>query len=1054
MHAYIDQYITLGASVCNSTNCYENTDEHYASFLIFSYPNSTDVDINLINILNKTNEEITKISFNLEENTFIENNLFGYVFKGIKIISYPNNIQLISTKSNLSIVINNNTLSKNENFTLSFNSNDIYEINNYIIEYALIITEGDYDESNKLISYKKNLIYEENYESIEKEIFIGKSSYYNIIIEKELTTKNCNNNICSLCLSIDKTNCITCKSSYHFEDNKKLCDDNETLASTLPIMTSIPSIITTIFSTSLTSSLYSDKDIIASTLPILTSIPSVISNIISTSLSSSLYSDYSTYSSLFSTIPINTEIDTYTTIPLINSKDSINPIISSKPLISTTSPSLNSILIEKYECSKEEILNNDCKDGKMDDKQIEDIHKDLKENLNEFNKTNKIILTKNVVFQISTIDQQKNNLLSNISSIDLGECEKKIKQNINGLSENNELIIIKTDIKDEETKSTFVQYEIYNPCTFEEIDLNICENEISISVPVYLDKNIEDIHEKLNNYGYNLFNQNDSFYNDICTKYTTENETDLTLIDRRNDIYCLVNNLSLCQKGCNFKYYNSTTKKAKCNCNTQEKKNFISNIKEIHINFFSKENIINIFSKGLINSNFMVLKCYKLALSIKDHIYNYGCIIMTLLFLLFIIFMIKYCIKDQKLIYDYIQAIISQCFPLYNNYYNRIERRKRTSNNNNFKIMKETNKKKIYSKKSSKKSIGDIFKNVKDKKHIKKSNYVPPKRKRKKEKVSSKNENDSIQRLKVKSLTINNLFLNKSPMSQIIQDNIRKFSKNKTTKQIKNAKNINKKKQKHMKDKSPSILKLINKYNESKDDINKNRYKKLNDQELNTLEYNLAIKLDKRNYFQYYCSLLKKKHLIIFSFIPIDDYNILSLKISLFLMIFSLYFTVNGFFFNDDTMHDIYKSNGTFNIINQISIILYSSLISTLIQQILKLLCLSENSILKIKKENQLMIAMKKSRNIEKCLKIKFIIFYIFSFLLIIFCWYFITCFCAVYQNTQIILIKDTFISFAISMIYPFCINFIPGLFRIPALRDLQKDKKCIYKFRLFVALF
>ena len=294
-------------------------------------------------------------------------------------------------------------------------------------------------------------------------------------------------------------------------------------------------------------------------------------------------------------------------------------------------------------------------------------------------------------------------------------------------------------------------------------------------------------------------------------------------------------------------------------------------------------------------------------------------------------------------------------------------------------------------------------------------------------------------------------------MSQIIQDNIRKFSKNKTTKQIKNAKNIKKKKQKkqkHMKDKSPSIIKLINKFNESKDDINKNRYKKLNDQELNTLEYNLAIKLDKRNYFQYYCSLLKKKHLIIFYFIPIDDYNILSLKISLFLMIFSLYFTVNGFFFNDDTMHDIYKSNGTFNIINQISIILYSSLISTLIQQILKLLCLSENSILKIKKENQLMIAMKKSRNIEKCLKIKFIIFYIFSFLLIIFCWYFITCFCSVYQNTQIILIKDTFISFAISMRYPFCINFIPGLFRIPALRDLQKDKKCIYKFGLFVALF
>ena len=77
---YINQYITLGASVCNSISCEIDKDEHYASFLIFSYPNSTDVNIDLIQLLNETNEEITKISFNLEKYTKIENNLFGYVF--------------------------------------------------------------------------------------------------------------------------------------------------------------------------------------------------------------------------------------------------------------------------------------------------------------------------------------------------------------------------------------------------------------------------------------------------------------------------------------------------------------------------------------------------------------------------------------------------------------------------------------------------------------------------------------------------------------------------------------------------------------------------------------------------------------------------------------------------------------------------------------------------------------------------------------------------------------------------------------------------------------
>ena len=66
----------------------------------------------------------------------------------------------------------------------------------------------------------------------------------------------------------------------------------------------------------------------------------------------------------------------------------------------------------------------------------------------------------------------------------------------------------------------------------------------------------------------------------------------------------------------------------------------------------------------------------------------------------------------------------------------------------------------------------------------------------------------------------------------------------------------------------------------------------LNDEELNTLEYEIAIVCDKRTYFQYYWSLLKKKHLILFTFLPANDYNVLSLKISLFLLSFSLYFTI------------------------------------------------------------------------------------------------------------------------------------------------------------------
>ena len=209
--------------------------------------------------------------------------------------------------------------------------------------------------------------------------------------------------------------------------------------------------------------------------------------------------------------------------------------------------------------------------------------------------------------------------------------------------------------------------------------------------------------------------------------------------------------------------------------------------------------------------------------------------------------------------------------------------------------------------------------------------------------------------------------------------------------------------------------------------------KNLNDGEINNLEYEIACILDKRTYFQYYWSLLKRKQLILFTFLPANDYNLLSLKISLFLLSFSLYFTINGFFFSDDTMHKIHEDQGKFNIIYQIPQILYSSVISAVINMLLKMLSLSEKNILAIKLIKDLNVAKKMTKSIQNCLTLKFIIFLILSTLLFSFFWYFISCFCAVYSNTQIILIKDTLVSFGLSMLYPFGLNLFPGLFRLPA---------------------
>ena len=51
------------------------------------------------------------------------------------------------------------------------------------------------------------------------------------------------------------------------------------------------------------------------------------------------------------------------------------------------------------------------------------------------------------------------------------------------------------------------------------------------------------------------------------------------------------------------------------------------------------------------------------------------------------------------------------------------------------------------------------------------------------------------------------------------------------------------------------------------------------------------------------------------------------------------------------------------------------------------------------------------------------------------------------------ILIKDTLVSFALSMVYPFGLNLLPGMFRIPALRSKNQNKKCLYKISGLIAL-
>ena len=359
-------------------------------------------------------------------------------------------------------------------------------------------------------------------------------------------------------------------------------------------------------------------------------------------------------------------------------------------------------------------------------------------------------------------------------------------------------------------------------------------------------------------------------------------------------------------------------------------------------------------------------------------------------------------------------------------------------NNNINKINIDINKKKT-KKVNNKKKWNKSF--IKKSKHIKinednnknKNKKVSQNKKNNKGNNNKKGNNKSLKK-KPKHIEINN------GDNDIINNN--NLNNN-------NILNINKKKKRN------NILTQGN--SKSKDKSKEERVKttmEYNDDEINELDYNLALQYDKRTFCQYYISLLKTKHDIIFSFFYNKDYNSKIIKIDLFFIGFTIYYTVNALFYTDDTMHNIHIKNGSFDIEYQLPKIVISSLISMALNTLLKILALSNSGILKLKQDKKSLDIKERGDNLNNNLNIKFVLYFIISFIFLLFFWYYLSMFGAIYKNTQYYLLKDTLISFALSQVYPFGINLIPGIFRLPSLSDSKNKRECLYKFSKILQIF
>ena len=224
-----------------------------------------------------------------------------------------------------------------------------------------------------------------------------------------------------------------------------------------------------------------------------------------------------------------------------------------------------------------------------------------------------------------------------------------------------------------------------------------------------------------------------------------------------------------------------------------------------------------------------------------------------------------------------------------------------------------------------------------------------------------------------------------------------------------------------------------------------NAYTFENDYELNNISFQQAIKIDNREFCDLYRSLIKNRQLIMFSFFDFNSYNSPIIKKTIFFLSFIYHYGFNAFFFTDEILDTIFEEEGKYNPLVLVPLAVYSAMITTVfIKLLVDFLVLTEKQVLRIKNEETEEKANDEKKRLLKITIIKLCIFFSINIILLIFFWFYLTCFNAVYPNTQIFLVINTAISFVISNIIPLIYNLIPAFIRNDILtnKNIKKIKK------------
>ena len=679
-------------------------------------------------------------------------------------------------------------------------------------------------------------------------------------------------------------------------------------------------------------------------------------------------------------------------------------------------------------------------------------------------------------------------------NIYLNECEEKLKEK----NPTKSYTLMQVNLKNNKTNCLVdqVEYKIYDE-NKEPVDLSICE-DVDIKIEYKIQNtsliNMQQV-KSFNDKGIDVFNINDTFFNDICYPFTDgDSNSDMILSDRVSDIY---QNYSICGDNCQYDSFNIEKSSANCNCKIKKE-----------VNTETEEgNFENSITSAFFDSNFGVIKCFNLVFSFEGKLNNYG----FWIFGLFIIFHIPtyiftfinginpiqsyiknemknkgYTIKDKDdLEYPKVESKkdilsnIKETIAEEDENYNAPPKRKKSILRLNQKRKSEINRiKDSDSDKDSKfKSIddGDVKKNQPN---IKKLNFQIENFNKKRgsvkhEEFKSKKflTNINLDTLITESEIKKNKRSKRKSVSNKINNKFKNMLHNFNTISIKGSerKNLNEIDEKendkdiikNKKNDREFPLILINANNSGKKEILKSNHK------LNIYNFEEAIAYEKRSFFRiFFIFLISKDNLlnIIFFNPPLE---LKPLRICIFIFNYAIDLALNALFYLSKNISDKYHYTGPnrifFSLINNLTKTLVSTIVGYLLLILFSSLSQSSDSIVQIFRDQEELLKKDKNYKVEdntiikigndikkilKCLKIKIICFTILELLFVLFFFYYVTAFCQVYQNTQVSWLLDSLSSYLISFLITLVLSFVlTCLYKISIFYKI----KIMYKISLFL---